>query len=101
MLSRFGLIASARCCLLDSGDVAVNNILAKSFVFLNEVAAWLVIVLVLITCVYMAIQTDAYFMWAGIMVGSFVFLVLLFGFFAIFVQNHKLLKAIAEGMNKP
>jgi len=77
----------------------MNSIISKAFVFLNEVLSTIIVGLVLLTGLVMMLMGNFF---AGLMLASVgtIFFVAIFGFAAIMIENHKLLKEIRDGLSK-
>jgi len=80
----------------------MNSIISKAFVFINEVLSTILVGLVLISgLAMMASGSGAGFFFGALTatVGT-VLVVMIFGFAAIMIENHKLLQEIRDSLKK-
>jgi len=77
----------------------MNAIISKAFVFINEVMSVVIIGLVLLVGL---VAMFSWSFWAGLLIAIFgtVFVVLIFGFCSMIIENHKLLKEIRDSLAK-
>ena len=76
----------------------MNSVIAKLFVFINEVLS-LFILLIPIAGLFISI-TQGNMWYAGMSLIALLLVITIFGFAAIMIENHKILKEMNEKMNK-
>ena len=77
----------------------MNKIIANLFVFINEVLSVIIILGVIVAGVMIGKYSDNALLGLGVSAGGSLFTILLFGFAAIMIENHKILKEISSKLD--